>query len=88
MTDEEKRIRKDERDKWAGIDTRDQCDKPPQGWRCTRGKHDGGPCAAVPVMRYWTNTDADPGPLLDEYGRTICLCPECHREHFKNGGAE
>lgn len=24
------------------------CDVPPDGWRCTRGKHEGGPCAAVP----------------------------------------
>lgn len=24
------------------------CMRPPQGWRCTRGKDHGGPCAAVP----------------------------------------
>jgi hypothetical protein len=85
-------------DKRAGIDTR-RCDKAPLGWYCTRKPGHDGPCAAWPydtslipgrhvVTRGWTNTDTDPGPLLDEYGRTICLCPECHREHYKNGGAE
>ncbi len=24
------------------------CQKPPPGWRCTRGVHEDGPCAAVP----------------------------------------
>lgn len=27
------------------------CTKPPPGWRCTRGFHETGPCAAVPVER-------------------------------------
>lgn len=25
-----------------------ECDKAPAGWRCTRGPHADGPCAAVP----------------------------------------
>ncbi len=25
------------------------CTRPPDGWRCTRGSHEDGPCAAVPV---------------------------------------
>lgn len=25
------------------------CTRPPKGWICTRGYHDGGPCAAVPA---------------------------------------
>lgn len=29
----------------------DQCDRPPEGWRCTRAKGHDGPCAAVPVTR-------------------------------------
>lgn len=26
-----------------------QCTRPPPGWYCTRGPHDDGPCAALPV---------------------------------------
>lgn len=27
----------------------DQCDVPPEGWKCTREKGHEGPCAAVPL---------------------------------------
>lgn len=34
--------------RWAdGGEPVDECDVPPLGWRCTRGKGHGGPCAAV-----------------------------------------
>jgi hypothetical protein len=30
------------------------CTRPPPGWRCTRGAHAEGPCAAVRSLLHWT----------------------------------
>lgn len=30
------------------------CARPPAGWRCTRGLHLDGPCAAVPTWWNWS----------------------------------
>jgi hypothetical protein len=54
------------------------CDRPPPGWKCSRGKGHGGPCAALPVFdkpKAKPTTDDELKPLDVVDGRIPC--PRC-----------
>jgi hypothetical protein len=58
------------------------CTRPPAGWRCTRGEHDDGPCAAVPDDR---SVRFRPG-LYRHYkgGLYTAICLVTHHETRKS----
>ena len=48
-----------------------ECKRPPAGWRCTRGHHEDGPCAAVPTAP--VHEVADVTVTIDGEGANVSL---------------
>lgn len=65
------------------------CSLPPVGWKCTRGWHAEGPCAAVPDLG-WTDDEARrygeiPANLCEPEPRTNDAVPRCEECNIEGG---